>query len=214
MSAATAATAATAAVVAEEFVEHNTGDIELSAYHFHHNRSPFLILFSKKGKNIYIEKVDPHSYRGKYVNEIVMPFEELEKNENLKKFYDMSVIMVNTDKSVYYDNIGLETKQLVPNYDTDSEDEEGEEVVLRHWCINCDTNWKNLRVSKTVHLNCYFNMNPLTYEYNVNTEKQINNFIRNFNAFAKYNNVCSAVKNEIVAKYNNYTKIIENIIEN
>jgi len=210
--AATAAT--TAAVVAEEFVEHNTGEIELSAYHFHHNRSPFLILFSKKGKNIYIEKVDPHSYRGKYVNEIVMPFEELEKNESLKKFYDMSVIMVNTDKSVYYDNIGLETKQLVPNYDTDSEDEEGEEVVLRHWCINCDTNWKNLRVSKTVHLNCYFNMNPLTYEYNVNTEKQINNFIRNFNAFAKYNNVCPTVKNEIVAKYNNYTKIIENIIKN
>jgi hypothetical protein len=211
MSAATAATAATAVTNnTEEFVEHNTGEIELSAYHFHHNRSPFIVLFSKKGKNIYIEKVDPHSYRGKYVNEIVMPFEELEKNESLKKFYDMSVMMVNTDKSVYYDNIGLETKQLVPNYDTDSEDEEGEEVVLRHWCINCDTNWKNLRLSKTVHLNCYFNMNPLTYEYNVNTEKQINNFIRNFNAFAKYNNVCSTVKNEIVAKYNNFTKIIEN----
>ena len=50
----------------------------------------------------------------------------MEKNESLKKFYEMSVMMVNTGKSVYYDNVGLETGQLVPNYDTDSEDEEGE----------------------------------------------------------------------------------------
>jgi len=201
MSAASAATAATAATAADYFVEHSTEEIELSAYHFHHNRSPFIILFSKKGKNIYIEKVDPHSYRNKYVDDIVMPFEELEKNECLKKFYDMSVMMVNTDKSVYYDNIGVETGQLVSNYDTDSEDEEGEEVVLRHWCINCDRNWKNLRVSKPDHYNCYFNMNPLTYEYKVNTEKQINSFMRSFNAFAKYNNVCSAIEKEIIANY-------------
>ncbi len=44
-------------------------------------------------------------------------------------------------------------------------------------------------------------MNPLTYEYKVNTEKQINSFMRSFNAFAKYNNVCSAIEKEIVANY-------------
>jgi len=209
MSAAT--TAATAAVVADFFVEHSTGDIELSAYHFHHNRSPFIIMFSKKGKNIYIEKVDPHSYRNKYVNDIVMPFEEMEKNESLKKFYEMSVMMVNTGKSVYYDNVGLETGQLVPNYDTDSEDEEGEEVVLRRWCINCDRNWKNMRVSKPEHFNCYFNINPLTFEYNVNTEKRINSFMKSFDAFAKYNNVCTAVKNEIIANYNNKVDVADEV---
>jgi hypothetical protein len=205
-----AATAATAAV-ADFFVEHSTGDIELSAYHFHHNRSPFIIMFSKKGKNIYIEKVDPHSYRNKYVNDIVMPFEEMEKNESLKKFYEMSVMMVNTGKSVYYDNVGLETGQLVPNYDTDSEDEEGEEVVLRRWCINCDRNWKNMRVSKPEHFNCYFNINPLTFEYNVNTEKRINSFMKSFDAFAKYNNVCTAVKNEIIANYNNKVDVADEV---
>jgi hypothetical protein len=208
--AATVATAATTAV-ADFFVEHSTGDIELSAYHFHHNRSPFIIMFSKKGKNIYIEKVDPHSYRNKYVNDIVMPFEEMEKNESLKKFYEMSVMMVNTGKSVYYDNVGLETGQLVPNYDTDSEDEEGEEVVLRRWCINCDRNWKNMRVSKPEHLNCYFNINPLTFEYNVNTEKRINSFMKSFDAFAKYNNVCTAVKNEIIANYNNKVDVADEV---
>jgi hypothetical protein len=207
MSATTAATAA----VADFFVEHSTGDIELSAYHFHHNRSPFIIMFSKKGKNIYIEKVDPHSYRNKYVNDIVMPFEEMEKNESLKKFYEMSVMMVNTGKSVYYDNVGLETGQLVPNYDTDSEDEEGEEVVLRRWCINCDRNWKNMRVSKPEHFNCYFNINPLTFEYNVNTEKRINSFMKSFDAFAKYNNVCTAVKNEIIANYNNKVDVADEV---
>jgi hypothetical protein len=203
--------AAAATAVADFFVEHSTGDIELSAYHFHHNRSPFIIMFSKKGKNIYIEKVDPHSYRNKYVNDIVMPFEEMEKNESLKKFYEMSVMMVNTGKSVYYDNVGLETGQLVPNYDTDSEDEEGEEVVLRRWCINCDRNWKNMRVSKPEHFNCYFNINPLTFEYNVNTEKRINSFMKSFDAFAKYNNVCTAVKNEIIANYNNKVDVADEV---
>jgi len=209
-----ALTAASSASTSSEYIEYSAGALQFSAYHFHHNREPFIIMFIKKDEKIYIEMINPHTYRNKYVQEIVMPFELMEKNENLKKYYDMSIMMVNTDKTIYYDKIGIETGQLVSNYDTDSEGEEREEIVLRRWCINSDCVWKNLRVSKRANYNCYYNINPFTYEYNVNTEKQINNFIRNFNAFAKYNNVCSAVKNEIVAKYNNYTKIIENIIEN
>ena len=215
MSAIIANSAATATTISSEYIEYSTGSLQLSAYHFHHNREPFIIMFAKKDSIIYLEKIDPHSNRHKYVNEIVMPFDEMVKNENLKKFYDMSVMMVNTDKTIYYDTIGVETGQLVDNYDnydSYSEDEECEErkIVLRHWCINCDTNWKNLRVSKQTYYNCYYNMNPHTYEYNVNTDKEINNFMSSFNAWAKYNYVPSFIENIIVANYNYQLRLIRN----
>lgn len=200
---------ATAATADNGYEVHNTVDIELSGYHFHHNRSPFYILFGKKGNNIYIEKVDPHSCRNKYVNDIVMPFEEMEKNVSLKKYYDMSVMMVNTNNAVYYNKMGVDARDIVSNYDTESEDEEGEEVLLRHWCISCDCNWKNLRVSKHPY-NLYFNMNPLTYEYNASTEKELNSFMKSFDAFAKYNNVSTAIEKEVVANYNLLPQLIRN----
>lgn len=59
--------------------------------------------------------------------------------------------------------------------------------VIRHWCIICDCIWKNLRVSKEDK--CYYNINPFTYEYNVNTEEEINKFLNRFNNFAKYNKI-------------------------
>ena len=200
---------ATVPTTANGYEEHNTGDIVLSGYHFHHNRCPFYILFGKKDKYIYIEKVDPHTCRNKYVSDIVMPFEEMEKNECLKKYYDMSVMMVDTNNAVYYNKAGVDARDIVSNYDTESEDEEGDEVVIRHWCISCDCNWKNLRVSKHPY-NLYFNMNPLTYEYNVSTEKKISSFMKSFDAFAKYNNVCPAIEKEIVANYNYHLRLIRN----
>lgn len=181
------------------YIEHSTESLEFSGYHFHHNREPFYILFIKNDKKIYIEKLEPHSHRNKYVGEIVMHYDEMLKDECLKKFYDLAVMLVNTDKTIYYDTIGVETGQLVCPYDTDSEGKEGEEVVLRHWCINCDCNWKNLRVSKKDK--CYYNMNPFTYEYNVSTEKEINQFMKRFNAFVKYNNIYPKIENMIIANY-------------
>jgi hypothetical protein len=203
-----ALTTASSASTSSEYIEYNAGALQFSAYHFHHNRDPFIIMFIKKDKNIYIEMINSHTHRNKYVQEIVMPFELMEKNENLKKYYDMSVMMVNTDNTIYYDKIGIETGQLVSNYDTDSEDEEGEEIVLRRWCINSDCVWKNLRVSKRANYNCYYNVNPFTYEYNVNTDKEINNFIDSFDAFAKYNKVYPHIENIIVANYNYQLRLI------
>jgi hypothetical protein len=192
--------------MSNKYTEHNTELLEFSTYHFHHNREPFYILFIKNGTKIYIEKLDPHSHRNKYIEDIVMPFDEMIKNENIKKFYDMSVMLTNTNKIIYYNTIGVETGQIVCPYDTDSEDEDEDKnketkiKIVRYWCINCDFIWKNLRVSK--ERKCYYNMNPFTYEYNVNTEEEINKFMNMFNTFAKYHGIYPDIENMIIADYN------------
>lgn len=214
------------------YIAHPIGSLEFSAFHYHSNRNPFYVLFIKKGSTVYIEMMNDYTRRHKIVNDIVMPFDVMEKNDNLKKLYDLSVMMVNTDKEVYYDTIGIATKRLIQTYDTDTDSEdyssdeyeedsnvsEEEKVkaraeakakakaekpkpVIRHWCISCDTVWKNLRVSKSDQLNCYYNVNPFTYEYNMDSEKNIDGFMRSFDAFIKYNNVPRAIEEEIVANY-------------
>jgi hypothetical protein len=60
-----------------------------------------------------------------------------------------------------------------------------------------------MRVSKTTDLNCYYNIDPFTFEYNISTEKKINSFMRAINSFAEYNGISSIVKNEILTNYNN-----------
>jgi len=183
------------------FVEHPIGDLEFSAYKYHHNRNPYFILFIKNGSNIYIEMINEYTHRRKIVDEIVMPFEVMEKNENLKIYYDLSVKMLNTRKNIYYDTVGAETKHLIQTYDTDSdtdEDEETQVTQVRQWCINCDCVWKNLRVSKDN--NIYYNMNPFTYSYDVNTVEAVEAFLRSFDAFAKYSRVAPAIKAEILAR--------------
>jgi hypothetical protein len=250
MSATNAASASspTGSVGFEEFVEHSVGSLQFSAYHFHHNREPYYILFIRvmseaseangkgedseaseangKGEDkIYIEKIDTHSHRNKYVNDIVMPFSVMESNANLKKYYDMSVMLVNTDKSVYYDTRGLYSKRLIQTYDTDSDsDDEGDgecdesikkektKRSVRRWCISCDTVWKNLRVSKNSYFNCYYNINPYEYEYKMGTEKEINQFISLFNSFAKYSNIPSAIEKEIVANYNDVPQLTRDAV--
>jgi hypothetical protein len=201
--------------MSDNYIEHSTGSLEFSAYHFHHNREPFYILFIKNDTKIYIEKIDPHSHRNKYVEEIVMPFDEMLKNVSLKKFYDMAVMLANTSKIIYYNTIGVETGQLVCPYDTDSDsedehknkDKEKKIKVIRNWCIISDFIWKNLRVSKKGE--CYYNINPFTYEYNVNTEEEINKFLNRFNTFAKYNKIYSDIENMIITNYN-YKRTSEN----
>jgi hypothetical protein len=194
--------------MSDKYTEYNTELLEFSSYHFHHNREPFYILFIKNDTKIYIEKLDPHSHRNKYIEEIVIPFDEMIKNENIKKFYDMSVMLANTNKIIYYNTIGVETGQLVCPYDTDSDndsedenkDKENKIKVIRNWCIISDFIWKNLRVSK--ERKCYYNMNPFTYEYNVNTEEEINKFMNMFNTFAKYHGIYPDIENMIIADYN------------
>lgn len=192
----------------ERFVEHPIGSLEFSAYMYHHNRNPYYILFikngSKNGSKIYIEMINDYTHRHKIIDEIVMPFEVMEKNEKLKKYYDLSVKMVNTRESIFYDTVGVETKYLIQTYDTDSETDEDEDnevrerkqPKIRHWCINCDSVWKNLNVSKGY--NIYYNMNPLTYSYDVNTDRAIEGFMRSFDAFAKYNLVAPAIEEMIM----------------
>ena len=204
------------------YVEHEVGSLQFSAYHFHHNRVPFYILFIRKDDMIYIEKIDEHSHRNKYVNDVVMPFDVMEKSASLKKYYDLSVMLVNTDKTIYYDTNGLNSKCLISTYDTDSEDEDEEssserskkkEKVkrpIRNWCINSDIVWKNLRVSKPSYNNCYYNINPFTYEYNVGSDIEINQFIHHFECFAKYNNIPTLIEEEITANYNYYLRLIRN----
>ena len=203
-----------------EYVEHEVGSLQFSAYHFHHNRVPFYILFIRKDDMIYIEKIDEHSHRNKYVNDVVMPFDVMEKSAILKKYYDLSVMLVNTDKTIYYDTNGLNSKCLISTYDTDSEDDDEEssserskkkEKVkrpIRNWCINSDIVWKNLRVSKPSYYNCYYNINPFTYEYNVGSDIEINQFIHHFECFAKYNNIPTLIEEEITANYNYYLRLI------
>jgi hypothetical protein len=206
--------------MSDNYIEHKTDILECSAYHFHHNREPFYILFIKNGTKIYIEKIDPHSHRNKYIEEIVMPFDEMIKNENIKKFYDMSIMLANTNKIIYYNTIGVETGQLVCPYDTDSDhdsdydndsdndneykqknkDKEKKIKTTRNWCIISDFIWKNLRVS--VKGKCYYNINPFTYEYNVNTEEEINKFLNRFDNFAKYNNIYPEIEDMIISNYN------------
>lgn len=140
--------------------------------------------------------INDNTHRHKIVDEIVMPFEVMEKNEKLKKYYDLSAKMVNTRESIFYDTVGVETKHLIQTYDTDSETDEDEEPKIRQWCINCDCVWKNLRVSKG-H-NIYYNMNPHTYSYDVNTDRAIDGFMRSFDAFAKYNLVAPAIEETIM----------------
>jgi len=72
--------------------------------------------------------------------------------------------------------------------------------VIRNWCIISNFIWKNLRVSK--ERKCYYNMNPFTYEYNVNTEEEINKFMNMFNTFAKYHGIYPDIENMIIADYN------------
>ena len=132
------------------------------------------------------------------VDEIVIPFEVMKKNENLTRYYDLSVKMLNTRKNIYYDTVGVETKHLIQTYDTDSDTEEDEETQIRQWCINCDCVWKNLRVSKDN--NIYYNMNPFTYSYDVNTVEAVEAFLRSFDAFAKYSRVAPVIKAEILAR--------------
>jgi len=210
--------------MSDKYIGHSTGSLEFSAYHFHHNREPYYILFIKNDTKIYIEKIDPHSHRNKYIEEIVMPFDEMIKNENIKKFYDMSIMLSDTNKIIYYNTMAIETRQLVCPYDTDSDseyenededrDEDGDKnedkddknkkvkvKIIRHWFIICDFIWKNLRVSK--ERKCYYNMNPFTYEYNVNTEKEINQFMNMFNNFTKYHTIYSNIENMILTNYNN-----------
>ena len=189
---------------AEQFVEHPIGSLEFSAYKYHHNRNPYYILFIKNGSKIYIEMINDCTHRHKIIDEIVMPFEVMEKNDKLKKYYDLSVKMVNTRESIFYDTVGVETKHLIQTYDTDSETDEDEDKEdrerkqpkIRHWCINCDCVWKNLNVSKGY--NIYYNMNPLTYEYRVNTEKAVDDFLGSFDSFAKYNLVAPAIEATIM----------------
>ena len=225
------ATSPTGSTCFEEFVEHSVGSLQFSAYHFHHNREPYYILFIRvmseasgaseangKGEDkIYIEKIDTHSHRNKYVNDIVMPLSVMESNANLKKYYDMSVMLVNTDKSVYYDTRGLYSKRLIQTYDTDSDSDDDEEKEktkrsVRRWCISCDTVWKNLRVSKNSYFNCYYNINPYEYEYKMGTEKEINQFISLFNSFAKYSNIPSAIEKEIIANYNDVPQLTRDAV--
>jgi len=187
----------TDAVIAN-VVEHPIGDLEFSAYKYHHNRNPYFILFIKNGSNIYIEMINEYTHRHKMVDEIVMPFEVMKKNENLKMYYDLSVKMLNTRKSIYYDTVGVETKHLIQTYDTDSDTEDDEETHIRHWGINCDCVWKNLRVSKDY--NIYYNMNPFTYSYDVNTGEAVEAFMRSFDTFAKSNRVAPVIKAEILAR--------------
>ena len=210
-----------------EYVEHDVGSLQCSAYHFHHNRVPFYILFIRKDNMIYIEKIDEHSHRNKYVNDVVMPFDVMEKSASLKKYYDMSVMLVNSDKNIYYDTIGLSSKFLIRTYDTDSEDDDDDEESkssnssdrkkkekvkrpIRNWCINSDIVWKNSRVSKPSYNNCYYNINPFTYEYNVSSDIEINQFINHFECFAKYNNIPTLIEEEITANYNYYLRLIRN----
>jgi hypothetical protein len=179
-------------------------ELEFSAYHYHHNREPFYVMFIKKGDNIYIEMINDGTHRNKYTNEIVMPFEEMVKNKSLKKYYDMAVMLVkdNNTKRVYYDTQGRETKSLIQTYDTDSEDEEGKDIPIRHWCINTDINWKGMRVSEGYYLNSYYNIDPFKFEYKANTEKEINGFMKSIDAFAEYHNVGLFMEREIIANYN------------
>lgn len=196
---------------ASQYVPHSSDDLEFSGFYHHHNRNPFYFLFIKKGKNIYIERMNEHTKNNKYVDEIVMPFDVMAKNECLKKYYDMSLMLANNSKIIYYDTYGINSKHLISTYDTDSEDEEEDDeqndkkktLNIRHWCISSDFDWKNLRVSKTTNFNCYYNIDPFTFEYNINTEKEINDFMTAINSFAKYNGISSIVESEIIDNYNN-----------
>ena len=192
-------------LVASQYVPHTSDNLEFSGYYYHHNRNPFYFLFIRKDKNIYIERINDSTKRNKYVDDIVMPFDDMAKNECLKKYYDMSVMLANNSKTIYYNSYGIETKHLISTYDTDSDDDEDAEKPLniRHWCISSDFVWKNLRLSKTTNFNCYYNIDPFTFEYNINTEKEINHFMTAINSFAKYNGISSIVKSEIIADYNN-----------
>jgi hypothetical protein len=216
----------------DEFTEYPAGSLKFSAYHYHSNRNPFYVLFIKNGSLIYIEIMNEYTRRHKIVEDIVMPFDVMLKNDDLKKLYDLSVMMVNTDDAIYYDRIGVATKRLIQTYDTDTDSEdyssdeyeedsnvneeerakaraeakakakaEKPKPVVRHWCISCDTVWKYLRVSKSEQLNCYFNMNPFTYEYNMDSEENISGFMRSFDAFIKYNKVPPAIEAIIVANH-------------
>ena len=190
---------------ASQYVPHASDNLEFTGYYYHHNRNPFYFLFIRKDKNIYIERINEHTKRNKYVDEIVIPFDVMVKNECLKKYYDMSVMLENNSKTIYYDSYGVNSKQLISTYDTDSDDDEDDEktVNIRHWCISSDFVWKNLRLSKTTNFNCYYNIDPFTYEYNINTEKEINDFMMSINSFAKYNCISSIVEIEIITNYQN-----------
>jgi hypothetical protein len=184
-----------------EFIKHTTPNMKFSAYHVHHNREPFYTLFILKGDVIYIEMINEGTHRNKYTNEIVMLFDDMLKNEHLKKYYDMSVMLVNDTNSVYYDWEGRLTSSLIQTYDTESENEEEEVIPIRHWCISSKRNWKNMRISKAYDYNCYYNINPFTFEFNVGTEKNIASFMESINAFAKYHSVCRFIEAEITNNY-------------
>lgn len=191
-----------------EFIPYNDKTLEFSAYHFHHNREPFLILFVKDNEgtggkpNIYIERIDSHTCRKGITMEVVMPFDVMKQNPNLKKFYDMSVMLANTVNNVYYDTKGIETRDMVSTCDESEYDEY--QKTYRHWCISCDIVWENMRVSQSdsFNPNCYFKINPFNYNYISDTEEKISDFMKKINAFVKYDGgVPRLIESAIVANY-------------
>ena len=175
--------------------------------------------------------MNEYTRRRKIIDNIVMPFDVLEKNENLKKMYDLSLMMVNTYQTIYYDKTGMSIKQLVQTYDTDSDDHEDHEdhdsvieedkeakpqkperplgLPLKHWCTSCDTVWKSLRVSKSyAYFNCYYSIDPFTFSYDVDTQKNIDGFIKCFDSFIRYNKPSPAIEAEIVANHENYLRVV------
>jgi hypothetical protein len=190
----------------DDFIKITSDNLEFSAYHFHHNREPFYLLFITKNKTqIYIELLDTSTKRNKfkYISDITMSFDDMAKNERLKKYYDLSVMLARNSNIIYYDKYGIESSQLISTYDTDSEDDEPDAKNVRNWCISCDIVWKNLYVNNKRNYNCYYNIDPFKFEYNINSEKEINNFIEFFNSFEKYYGISRVVENEIITNHNN-----------
>ena len=73
--------------------------------HFDFFLISFYLLFITKNKTqIYIELLDTSTKRNKfkYISDITMSFDDMAKNERLKKYYDLSVMLARNSNIIYY----------------------------------------------------------------------------------------------------------------
>ena len=127
----------------------------ISTFYSYNDNKSFYIFFINNGINIYIETL---------YGTIIIPYNDIQKYNNLYLFYIISLQLTPEHSKVYYCNIGYK----------------GIYKDRRYWYMISNICWKSLYMSFGDY--CYFKENPSNIDISLcDTSKIINNYIVIFN---------------------------------